>query len=69
MSSLQAKPCQGHLELLKGMIAYLCKFKHFKIRFRTEEPDYSMIEDMSYNWANSVFDNPIEEKPKDNKLL
>ena len=47
------------------MIAYLCKFKHFKIRFCTEEPDYSMIKDMSYNWANSVYNNPIEEKPKD----
>ena len=47
------------------MIAYLCKFKHFKIRFHTEEPDYSMIEDMGYNWENSVYDNPIEEKPKD----
>lgn len=69
MSSFQAKPHQGHLQRLKRMIAYLCKFKHFKIRFHTEEPDYSMIEDMSYNWANSVYDNPIEEKPKDAPIL
>ena len=61
MSSFQAQPRQGHLKCLRRIIAYLCKYCHFKIRFHTEEPDFSWFKDNKQNWSNSVY----EDKPKD----
>ena len=43
MSSFRSQPREGHLERLKRIIGYLSKFRHFKIRFQTDEPDISLF--------------------------
>ena len=43
MSSFRSQPREGHLERLKRIIGYLSKFRHFKIRFQTDEPDFSLF--------------------------
>ena len=43
MSSFRSQPREGHLKRLKRIIGYLSKFRHFKIRFRTDEPDFSLF--------------------------
>jgi len=65
LSSFRAMPRRGHLERVKRVYGYLCKFRHFKIRFRTEEPDYSGLNLKKYDWANTAYGNPSEELPKD----
>ena len=65
MSSFRSQPRKGHLERVKQMIGYLSKFKHFKIRFRTEEPDYSNFHDNHHDWSDTVYGSPTEDKPKD----
>jgi len=35
LSSFRAMPRRGHLDRVKRVYDYLCKFRHFKIRFRT----------------------------------
>ena len=65
MSSFRSQPHKGHLERVKQMIGYLSKFKQFKIRFRTEEPDYSNFHDNHHDWSDTVYGSPTEDKPKD----
>jgi hypothetical protein len=51
LSSFRAVPRQGHLERGKQVVTYVARFKESTIRFRTLEPDYSNIPDLSYNWT------------------
>ena len=53
MSGFRVQPRKGHLDRVKKMYGYLCKFKHYKIRFRTEEIDYSIIPRQEYDWDNT----------------
>ena len=39
MSSFRVMPRVGHLDRLKRIVGYLCKFKHYRTRFRIGEPD------------------------------
>ena len=45
LSSFRAQLRQGHLNQTKRVYCYL-NMKHFKVRFRTDEPDYSNILDI-----------------------
>ena len=66
LSSFRAQPRKGHLERIKRIYGFLCKFRHFKLRFRVDEPDYSGIPPMPpYDWSHSVYGNPTEDIPKD----
>ena len=47
------------------MIGYLSKLKYFKIRFRTEDPDYSTFSNNHHDWSDTVYGNPVEDKPED----
>ena len=38
----------GHLERMKRLYGYLAKTKHFAIRYRTKEPDYSHLPKHGY---------------------
>ena len=49
MSSFCAQPRKGHLKRLWRIIAYLCKYRHFKIHFCTEEPDFLWFKDNKKN--------------------
>ena len=54
----------GHLEE-KRLYGYLAKTKHFAIRYRTKEPDYSHLPKQEYEWTRTVYGNVKEELPKD----
>ena len=43
MSRFRLAPKIGHLERMKRLYRYLAKTKHFAIRYRTKEPDYSHL--------------------------
>lgn len=43
LSSFRAQPRQGHLDRAKRVYTFLRNFKHFQIRFRTDEPDFSTV--------------------------
>ena len=56
----------GHLERMKRSYGYLAKTKHFAIRYRNKEPDYSHLPKQEYEWTRTVYGNVKEEIPKDN---
>ena len=56
MSKFQSAPQRGHLEQMKREIGYLCKFRHYKIRFCVDEPDYSNVPGIkNHDWEHSVY--------------
>ena len=57
LSSFRAQPRQGHLDRAKRVYCYLKNLKHFKIRFRTDEPDYSNILDIPdyHDWRDIAY--------------
>jgi len=63
LSSFRAMPRRGHLDRVKRVYRYLCKFRYFNIRFRTQEPDYTGLNVKKYNWANTVYRDPSEKLP------
>jgi hypothetical protein len=65
MSSFRSAPRDGHLDRVKRICGYLSKMRHSVIRIRTEEPDYSAIPKMEYDWESSVYKGAKEELPKD----
>ena len=44
MSSLRTQPRKGYMERVKRIYGHLSRFTHFKIRFRTDEPDLSAFD-------------------------
>ena len=65
MSRFRLAPKIGHLERMKRLYRYLVKTKHFVIRYRTKEPDYSHLPKQEYEWTSTVYGNVKEEIPKD----
>ena len=65
MSRFRLAPKIGHLERMKRKYGYLAETKHYAIRYRTKEPDYSHLPKLNYDWTRTVFGNVKEEIPKD----
>ena len=65
MSRFRLAPKIGHLERMKRLYGYSVKTKHFAIRYRTKEPDYSHLPKPEYEWTRTVYGNVKEEIPKD----
>jgi hypothetical protein len=65
MSSFRAQPRFAHLVRLCCIIGYLCKFRHFMLRFCVDEPDYSNIKAPEYDLIHSVYGDPKEDLPPD----
>ena len=65
LSRFRLAPKIGHLERMKRLYGYLVKTKHFAIRYRTKEPDYSHLPRQEYEWIRSVYGNIKEEISKD----
>jgi hypothetical protein len=63
LSSFRAMPRQGHLDRIKRVYAYLCKFRHGTIRYRTEMPDVSDYEFPQRDWHDTPFYDSKEEYP------
>jgi len=55
LSGFCVAPRQGHMDRAQHVIAYLAKMRHALIRFQTEEPDFSGLPDLHYNWMHSVY--------------
>ena len=65
LSSFRVAPCVGHLKRCKHIYAYLSKMQHAAIRVRTDEPDFSALPDITYDWAQSAYGNVKEVIPED----
>ena len=65
LSSFRVAPHVGHLKRCKCIYTYLSKMRHAVIRVQTEEPDFSALLDITYNWAQSVYGNVKEVIPED----
>ena len=56
MSRYRHAPRQGHLERVQRIFGYLARFRHFKLRFRVDEPDYSNVPPIpDHDWEHSVY--------------
>ncbi len=64
LSSFCAVPRKGHLERAKRVVSYVAKFKESTIRFRTQEPDYSDIPALAYDWE-CKYSEVVEDIPTD----
>ena len=62
MSGFRVAPRAGHLDRLKR-IGYLSKMRYAVRRIRTEEPDFSDLPDMQYDWSRSVYGELTEVMP------
>ena len=60
MSWYRVQPRIGYLTHVKQTYGYLCKFRHYKIRFCTEEIDYHMIPYQEYDGGNTPYED-LEE--------
>jgi hypothetical protein len=55
MSQLQTAPRKGHLERLKHIYGYLCRFKSVAIRVSRFEPAFSTLPVQEFGWAEIVY--------------
>ena len=75
MSKFCSAPRRGHLDRMKRIYEYLYKYRHYKIRFRVDEPDYSNLPDIKdHNWEHFVYgkyeeDIPIDVPPPPGKRI
>ena len=65
MSRFRMEPRTGHLKRLHQIYGYLRRFRDGAIRVRTHEPDYSSLEDQTYDWAYTTYGNVKETIPED----
>ena len=65
MSTFRLAPKIGYLERMKRIYSYLSKTKHYAIRYRANEPDYSHLPKSNLEWTRTVYGNVKEEIPKD----
>jgi hypothetical protein len=65
LSRFRAAPRRGHLERVKRIHGYLSKMRHGIIRIRTEEPDFSSIPEVQYDWEYTAYGGASEELPTD----
>jgi hypothetical protein len=63
LSSFRAAPRKGHLERAKRLCGYLAKMKHAAIRIRVEEPDFSDLPEVEFDWDKTIYGNIKEEIP------
>ncbi len=65
MSSFRVAPREGHLDRVKRICGYLSKMKHAVLRVRTDEPDYSDIPEVHFEWERTVYGDCSEVLPDD----
>ena len=63
MSRFRSAPRKGHLKRLQRIYGYVLNTKHYSTRYRTEEPDYSYLPNMKYDWCYIVYGNVQEIIP------
>ena len=65
LSRFRAAPRQGHLDRVKRIYGYLSKMRHARIRIRVDEPDYSDLPELEFDWMYSCYPGAKEEIPDD----
>ena len=59
-------PREGHLVRVRRIYGYLRRFRHFKIRFQVDEPDYSNTPPIQdHGWEHSVYGKHEEDIAED----
>ena len=56
MSRFRLAPKIGHLERMKRLYGYLAKTKHFTMRYRNKEPDYSHLPKQNMNGLELIME-------------
>jgi len=69
LSCFHIAPQQGHIDCIKHVYRYLARNQDDIIHVRTNEPDYSNIQDIEYDWECSVYGPISELVPDDAPLL
>ena len=65
LSSFRAAPRKGHLQRVQRIYGYLAKMKHAAVRIRTDEPDYSDLPNIEFDWSRSIYGELEEIIPSD----
>ena len=65
LSRFRVAPRQGYLDRLKCIYGYIRSQPNGTICIRTEEPDYSQLVDVEYDWMYSVYGDVCELLPED----
>ena len=60
LSKFTSAPRKEHLEKPQRIYGYVKKTKHYSVRYRTEEPDYSYLPNINHDWSYSDYGN-VEE--------
>jgi len=55
LSSFQAAPHHGHMELVQYIYGYLAKMKSAAICIHVSEPDYSPLPNQDFEWMHTVY--------------
>jgi len=55
LSRFRAAPRCGHMDRVRHLYGYICKFSHACIRVRTGMSGYSELDDQFYDWGHSVY--------------
>ena len=63
MSRFRSAQRKGHLERLQRIYGYVTQTKHYSIRYRTKEPDYSYLPNIKHDWFYTVNSNVPEIIP------
>ena len=62
MPRYRSSPGERHKERVCQIYGYLCKFRHFKLRFLVVEPYYFYVPAIpNHNWEHSVYGKHVEE--------
>ena len=64
-------PRQGHVDHLKRVCGYICKFPQGAIRFRVGIPDHESIfgaQPTKYEWMEAVYGTPVKDTPSNTPM-
>lgn len=65
LSCFHVAPREGHLRCLKQIYGYIRAYPHACIWVRTDEPDYSNLKEVEFDWMYSVYGDVQEQVPLD----
>ena len=63
LAGQRTAPRKGHLERAKRIIGYLSGMKDATLRYRTERPDFSGLDETQYDWDGTMYEDLEEEIP------
>ena len=65
LSGFRVAQRRGHIDRAKRIYGYLAKMRHAAIQVCTNEPDYSDVPNVDYDWSKTVYGELEELKPED----